>query len=166
MFGFHLSLYGCWSLCVLQEQQTDEEDVVEFSVPSYGCQRRTTLDNHNAVLTVTSQANTDLICHTWNTDVSLNLTSGWCHVSCLRMLCRCSLKKLSSVTRRDEVSRSDGPPPCWRPSLNRWRAWRSSEGFPVSENIRSESSKSVENVLFISSLSNSERSDNPSSLLL
>ncbi|KAL7376297.1 hypothetical protein ABVT39_005056 [Epinephelus coioides] len=35
----------------LQEQQTDEEDVVEFSVPSYGCQRRTTLDNHNAVLT-------------------------------------------------------------------------------------------------------------------
>ncbi|XP_070780776.1 DNA-directed DNA/RNA polymerase mu [Enoplosus armatus] len=35
----------------LQEQQIDEAEVVVFSVPSYACQRRTTLDNHNAVLT-------------------------------------------------------------------------------------------------------------------
>lgn len=35
----------------LQEQQTHEVEVVEFSVPSYACQRRTTLDNHNTVLT-------------------------------------------------------------------------------------------------------------------
>ncbi|XP_042251437.1 DNA-directed DNA/RNA polymerase mu isoform X1 [Thunnus maccoyii] len=35
----------------LQEQQTDEAEVVMFSVPSYACQRRTTLDNHNTVLT-------------------------------------------------------------------------------------------------------------------
>ncbi|XP_041667720.1 DNA-directed DNA/RNA polymerase mu [Cheilinus undulatus] len=35
----------------LQEQQSPEEDVVLFSVPSYACQRRTTLENHNAVLT-------------------------------------------------------------------------------------------------------------------
>ncbi|XP_040026105.2 DNA-directed DNA/RNA polymerase mu isoform X1 [Gasterosteus aculeatus] len=33
----------------LQEQQTEEVEV--FSTPSYACQRRTTLDNHNAVLT-------------------------------------------------------------------------------------------------------------------
>ncbi|XP_034565352.1 DNA-directed DNA/RNA polymerase mu isoform X2 [Notolabrus celidotus] len=35
----------------LQEQQTPEEEVVAFSVPSYACQRRTTLENHNTVLT-------------------------------------------------------------------------------------------------------------------
>ncbi|XP_074473960.1 DNA-directed DNA/RNA polymerase mu [Sebastes fasciatus] len=35
----------------LQEQQNNEAEVVVFSVPSYACQRRTTLDNHNAVLT-------------------------------------------------------------------------------------------------------------------
>ncbi|XP_073334033.1 DNA-directed DNA/RNA polymerase mu [Pagrus major] len=35
----------------LQEQQTSEAEVVAFSVPSYACQRRTTLENHNAVLT-------------------------------------------------------------------------------------------------------------------
>ncbi|KAM9307306.1 DNA-directed DNA/RNA polymerase mu [Pholidichthys leucotaenia] len=34
----------------LQEQQTSEAEVV-FSVPSYACQRRTTLDNHNTTLT-------------------------------------------------------------------------------------------------------------------
>ncbi|XP_040013774.1 DNA-directed DNA/RNA polymerase mu isoform X2 [Xiphias gladius] len=32
-------------------QQMDEAEVVVFSVPSYACQRRTTLDNHNPVLT-------------------------------------------------------------------------------------------------------------------
>ncbi|XP_068562484.1 DNA-directed DNA/RNA polymerase mu [Cebidichthys violaceus] len=35
----------------LQEQQIKEVEVVAFSTPSYACQRRTTLDNHNAVLT-------------------------------------------------------------------------------------------------------------------
>ncbi|XP_054468658.1 DNA-directed DNA/RNA polymerase mu [Anoplopoma fimbria] len=35
----------------LQEQQIEEEEVVVVSVPVYACQRRTTLDNHNAVLT-------------------------------------------------------------------------------------------------------------------
>ncbi|XP_035523226.1 DNA-directed DNA/RNA polymerase mu [Morone saxatilis] len=35
----------------LQEQQVNDEEVVAFSVPSYACQRRTTLENHNAVLT-------------------------------------------------------------------------------------------------------------------
>ncbi|XP_076613428.1 DNA-directed DNA/RNA polymerase mu isoform X2 [Chaetodon auriga] len=32
-------------------QQADEAEVVVFSVPGYACQRRTTLDNHNSVLT-------------------------------------------------------------------------------------------------------------------
>ncbi|XP_044029658.1 DNA-directed DNA/RNA polymerase mu isoform X2 [Siniperca chuatsi] len=35
----------------LQEQQINEAEVVVFSVPSYACQRRTTLDDHNAILT-------------------------------------------------------------------------------------------------------------------
>ncbi|KAK2818559.1 hypothetical protein Q5P01_024120 [Channa striata] len=35
----------------LQEQLVDEAEVEVFSVPSYACQRRTTLDNHNTVLT-------------------------------------------------------------------------------------------------------------------
>ncbi|XP_030292738.1 DNA-directed DNA/RNA polymerase mu [Sparus aurata] len=35
----------------LQEQQTSQAEVVVFSVPSYACQRRSTLENHNAVLT-------------------------------------------------------------------------------------------------------------------
>uniref|UniRef100_A0A3Q1F4E3 DNA-directed DNA/RNA polymerase mu n=1 Tax=Acanthochromis polyacanthus TaxID=80966 RepID=A0A3Q1F4E3_9TELE len=35
----------------LQEQQINEAEVVLFSVPSYACQRRTTLDNHNTTLT-------------------------------------------------------------------------------------------------------------------
>nr|XP_020511783.1 DNA-directed DNA/RNA polymerase mu [Labrus bergylta] len=35
----------------LQEQQTCEAEVLLFSVPSYACQRRTTLQNQNAVLT-------------------------------------------------------------------------------------------------------------------
>uniref|UniRef100_A0AAQ6A2I0 DNA-directed DNA/RNA polymerase mu n=1 Tax=Amphiprion ocellaris TaxID=80972 RepID=A0AAQ6A2I0_AMPOC len=35
----------------LQEQQINEAEVVLFSVPSYACQRRTTLDNHNVTLT-------------------------------------------------------------------------------------------------------------------
>ncbi|XP_071322805.1 DNA-directed DNA/RNA polymerase mu [Trachinotus anak] len=35
----------------LQEQQTDGAELVVFSVPSYACQRRTTLENHNTVLT-------------------------------------------------------------------------------------------------------------------
>ncbi|KAK9532187.1 hypothetical protein VZT92_009585 [Zoarces viviparus] len=35
----------------LQEQQMNEVEVEAFSTPSYACQRRTTLDNHNAVLT-------------------------------------------------------------------------------------------------------------------
>uniref|UniRef100_A0A8C9X381 DNA-directed DNA/RNA polymerase mu n=1 Tax=Sander lucioperca TaxID=283035 RepID=A0A8C9X381_SANLU len=35
----------------VQEQQIDEAEVVAFSVPSYACLRRTTLDNHNPVLT-------------------------------------------------------------------------------------------------------------------
>ncbi|KAK2887885.1 DNA-directed DNA/RNA polymerase mu isoform X1 [Channa argus] len=34
----------------LQEQLVDETEVEVFSVPSYACQRRTTLDNHNTVL--------------------------------------------------------------------------------------------------------------------
>ncbi|KAM6976183.1 DNA-directed DNA/RNA polymerase mu [Tautogolabrus adspersus] len=35
----------------LQEQESCEAEVVLFSVPSYACQRRTTLENHNTVLT-------------------------------------------------------------------------------------------------------------------
>lgn len=35
----------------LQEQQRDEEEMAVFSVPSYACQRRTTLDNQNTTLT-------------------------------------------------------------------------------------------------------------------
>nr|WKN12668.1 PolM [Photocorynus spiniceps] len=35
----------------LQEQQRSEAEFVTFSVPSYACQRRTTLNNRNAVLT-------------------------------------------------------------------------------------------------------------------
>ncbi|XP_019937834.2 DNA-directed DNA/RNA polymerase mu isoform X2 [Paralichthys olivaceus] len=35
----------------LQEQQIDEAEVVVCSVPSYACQRRTTLDNNNTILT-------------------------------------------------------------------------------------------------------------------
>lgn len=37
---------------VLQEQQISEAEVALFSVSSYACQRRTTLDNHNSNLTV------------------------------------------------------------------------------------------------------------------
>ncbi|XP_056285595.1 DNA-directed DNA/RNA polymerase mu isoform X2 [Pseudoliparis swirei] len=33
------------------QQQMREAEVVGFSAPSYACQRRTTLDNHNAILT-------------------------------------------------------------------------------------------------------------------
>ncbi|CAN9504461.1 unnamed protein product [Ophioblennius macclurei] len=35
----------------LQEQQTDETEAASFSLPSYACQRRTTLDNHNTTIT-------------------------------------------------------------------------------------------------------------------
>ncbi|KAM7392315.1 hypothetical protein PAMA_007432 [Pampus argenteus] len=35
----------------LKEQQTDETEVVLFSCPSYACQRRTSLENHNTILT-------------------------------------------------------------------------------------------------------------------
>ncbi|TDH02412.1 hypothetical protein EPR50_G00172460 [Perca flavescens] len=35
----------------VQEQQIDEAEVMAFSVPSYACLRRTTLDNHNPILT-------------------------------------------------------------------------------------------------------------------
>lgn len=35
----------------LQQQQADEAEVISFSLPSYACQRRTTLDNHNATIT-------------------------------------------------------------------------------------------------------------------
>nr|XP_019937834.1 PREDICTED: DNA-directed DNA/RNA polymerase mu isoform X2 [Paralichthys olivaceus] len=35
----------------LQEQHIDEAEVVVCSVPSYACQRRTTLDNNNTILT-------------------------------------------------------------------------------------------------------------------
>ncbi|XP_029025053.1 DNA-directed DNA/RNA polymerase mu [Betta splendens] len=35
----------------LQEQQTEEADVMLLSVPSYACQRKTTLQNHNSVFT-------------------------------------------------------------------------------------------------------------------
>nr|WKN12665.1 PolM [Chaunax abei] len=35
----------------LQEQQISEAEVVMFSAPSYACQRRTSLNNHNTVLT-------------------------------------------------------------------------------------------------------------------
>ncbi|XP_068190134.1 DNA-directed DNA/RNA polymerase mu [Antennarius striatus] len=35
----------------LQEQQMNKAEVVTFSVPVYACQRRTTLDNHNTILT-------------------------------------------------------------------------------------------------------------------
>ncbi|XP_029300484.1 DNA-directed DNA/RNA polymerase mu isoform X2 [Cottoperca gobio] len=35
----------------LQEQQVNEAEAVVFNIPSYACQRRTALDNHNTVLT-------------------------------------------------------------------------------------------------------------------
>ena len=57
-------------LCVSQEQQTSEAEVEVFSVPSYACQRRTTLENHNAVLTVGPPANADLHVRTSNPCIS------------------------------------------------------------------------------------------------
>uniref|UniRef100_A0A671TM22 DNA-directed DNA/RNA polymerase mu n=1 Tax=Sparus aurata TaxID=8175 RepID=A0A671TM22_SPAAU len=47
----HLFIYLQESSPLLSSQQTSEAEVVVFSVPSYACQRRTTLENHNAVLT-------------------------------------------------------------------------------------------------------------------
>jgi len=43
---------------VSQEPQISESEVVVFSVPSYACQRRTALDNHNTTLTVRQQTAT------------------------------------------------------------------------------------------------------------
>lgn len=81
----------------------------------------------------------------------------WC-VSCLRTLWRSWLRTLSSARRKDEVSLFAGPPPCWRLCPDRWRAWRSSEGFPVSEITRSGSSRSAESVISrLASSSHSER---------
>lgn len=52
---------GVTSCLTYQEQQISEAEVEVFSVPSYACQRRTTLDNHNAVLTVRPPADSDLV---------------------------------------------------------------------------------------------------------
>lgn len=142
-------------LCVVQEQQTSEAEVVVFSVPSYACQRRTTLEHHNAVLTVRPPANTNL--HVRKSNLCVVTLCVMC-VSCLRTLWRSWLRTLSSARRKDEVSLFAGPPPCWRLCPDRWRAWRSSEGFPVSEITRSESSRSAESVISrLASSSHSER---------
>ncbi|CAG05363.1 unnamed protein product [Tetraodon nigroviridis] len=45
----------------LQEQQDNESEDV-FSVPNYACQRRTTLQNHNTVLTVCPSESTYCVC--------------------------------------------------------------------------------------------------------
>lgn len=43
-----------FSVCVSQDESTHEDEVALFSVPSYACQRRTPLANHNTALTVGS----------------------------------------------------------------------------------------------------------------
>lgn len=43
-----------FSVCVSQEESSHEDEVALFSVPSYACQRRTPLANHNTALTVGS----------------------------------------------------------------------------------------------------------------
>lgn len=45
---------------IFQEPPDDECEDVVFFVPSYACQRRTTLQNHNTVLTVCPSGYTDL----------------------------------------------------------------------------------------------------------
>lgn len=47
-----LFLFGF--LSVSQDESAHEDEVALFSVPSYACQRRTPLTNHNAALTVRS----------------------------------------------------------------------------------------------------------------
>lgn len=143
----HYVMLSCY---VFQEEQSSEADDVVFTVPSYACQRRTTLDNHNTVLTVSPSA---------TTEISYICTATTCRWSIRhwafspRMLYHCWLKTLSWVTRMDGVCHFDGLLPCWSFFPNRWRTWRSSEGFPALEHTRSESSKQVESFPFFALLS-------------
>lgn len=50
--GCHLQFIYFRLVGVFQEQQLNESGDVVFSVPGYACQRRTTLENHNTILTV------------------------------------------------------------------------------------------------------------------
>lgn len=84
-------------LCVVQEQQTSEAEVVVFSVPSYACQRRTTLENHNAVLTVRPPLNTDLPV----------IKSNLCVVT-LCVMCVLSQDALALLAENAELSEEEG----------------------------------------------------------
>lgn len=84
-------------LCVVQEQQTSEAEVVVFSVPSYACQRRTTLENHNAVLTVRPPANTNLHVR----------KSNLCVVT-LCVMCVMSQDALALLAENAELSEEEG----------------------------------------------------------
>lgn len=84
-------------LCVVQEQQTSEAEVVVFSVPSYACQRRTTLENHNAVLTVRPPANTNLHVR----------KSNLCVVT-LCVMCVLSQDALALLAENAELSEEEG----------------------------------------------------------
>ncbi|KAI3362467.1 hypothetical protein L3Q82_012749 [Scortum barcoo] len=50
-FWVFMGFLPVYRLFVFQDRQINEAEVAEFSVPTYACQRRTTLENHNAVLT-------------------------------------------------------------------------------------------------------------------
>lgn len=52
LVAHHLQFLYSRLVGVFQERQDNESEDVVFSVPSYACQRRTTLQNHNTILTV------------------------------------------------------------------------------------------------------------------
>lgn len=68
-----------------------------FSVPSYACQRRTTLENHNAVLTVRPPANTNLHVR----------KSNLCVVT-LCVMCVLSQDALALLAENAELSEEEG----------------------------------------------------------
>lgn len=84
-------------LCVVQEQQTSQAEVVVISVLSYACQRRTTLENHNAVLTVRPPANTNLHVR----------KSNLCVVT-LCVMCVMSQDALALLAENAELSEEEG----------------------------------------------------------
>lgn len=59
--SLHLQFVYSRLVGVFQEQQDNESEDV-FSVPNYACQRRTTLQNHNTVLTVCPSESTYCVC--------------------------------------------------------------------------------------------------------
>lgn len=68
-----------------------------FSVPSYACQRRSTLENHNAVLTVRPPANTNLHVR----------KSNLCVVT-LCVMCVLSQDALALLAENAELSEEEG----------------------------------------------------------